>query len=106
MGSQSRYRAGRTGRAGKEGRAISLVCKEEKNKFKEIEKILKYTIKTEFYPGFETKEWLEKEAKKGTIKAKIEYEKANKKNLSIKKHRETFKEGKLKKQGKTKGIKK
>jgi ATP-dependent RNA helicase RhlE len=100
------HRAGRTGRAGKEGRAISLVCKEEKNKFKEIEKILKYTIKTEFYPGFETKEWLEKEAKKGTIKAKIEYEKANKKNLSIKKHRETFKEGKLKKQGKTKGIKK
>ena len=100
------HRAGRTGRAGKEGRAISLVCKEEKNKFKEIEKILKYTIKTEFYPGFETKEWLEKEAKKGTIKAKIEYEKANKKNLSIKKHRETFKEGKLKKQGKTKGMKK
>ena len=100
------HRAGRTGRAGKEGRAISLVCKEEKNKFKEIEKILKYTIQTEFYPGFETKEWLEKEAKKGTIKAKIEYEKANKKNLSIKKHRATFKEGKLKKQGKTKGMKK
>ena len=73
------HRAGRTGRAGKEGRAISLVCKEEKNRFKEIEKILKYTIQTEFYPGFETKEWLEKEAKKGTIKAKIEYEKANKK---------------------------
>ncbi|MCD8478179.1 MAG: C-terminal helicase domain-containing protein [Sulfurospirillum sp.] len=49
------HRAGRTGRAGKEGRAISLVAQEEKNKFKEIEKILKYTIKTEFYPGFETK---------------------------------------------------
>ena len=49
---------------------------------------------------------IEKEAKKGTIKAKIEYEKANKKNLSIKKHRATFKEGKLKKQGKTKGMKK
>lgn len=100
------HRAGRTGRAGKEGRAISFVCQEEKAKFKEIEKILKYTIKTEFYPGFETKEWVEKEAKKGTIKAKIEYEKANKKNLSIKKHRESFKEGKLKKQAKTKGIKK
>ena len=100
------HRAGRTGRAGKEGRAISFVCNEEKAKFKEIEKILKYTIKTEFYPGFETKEWVEKEAKKGTIKAKIEYEKANKKNLSIKKHRESFKEGKLKKQAKTKGIKK
>ena len=99
------HRAGRTGRAGKEGRAISLVCKEERNKFKEIEKILKYTIKAEFYPGFETKEWLEKEAKKGTIKAKIEYEKANKKSVSIKRRRETYKEAKAKKQGRPSGGK-
>ena len=99
------HRAGRTGRAGKEGRAISLVCKEERNKFKEIEKILKYTIKAEFYPGFETKEWLEKEAKKGTIKAKTEYEKANKKSVSIKRRRETYKEAKAKKQGRPSGGK-
>ena len=91
------HRAGRTGRAGKEGTAISLVCKEEKSKFKEIEKILKYTIKTEFYKGYETKEWVEKEAKKGTIKAKIEHEKANKRSIGIKKKREAIKETKSKK---------
>ena len=85
------HRAGRTGRAGKEGRAISLVSKEEKMKLKEIEKILKYSIKTEFYAGFETKEKLEKEAKKGTIKAKIDHEKANKRSIGIKKKREAIK---------------
>ena len=101
------HRAGRTGRAGKDGSAISLVSKEERTKFKEIEKILKYTINIEFYPGFETKEWLEKESKKGTVKAKIEYEKANKKSVSIKRRRETYKEAKAKKQGRsTKGAKK
>lgn len=91
------HRAGRTGRAGKEGTAISLVCKEEKSKFKEIEKVLKYTIKTEFYKGYETKEWIEKESKKGTIKAKIEHEKANKRSIGIKKKREAIKETKSKK---------
>ena len=91
------HRAGRTGRAGKEGNAISLVCKEERSKFKEIEKALKYTIKTEFYKGFETKEWVEKEAKKGTIKAKIEHEKANKRSIGIKKKREAIKDKKSKK---------
>ncbi len=91
------HRAGRTGRAGKEGKAISLVCKEEKPKFKEIEKILKYTIKGEFYKGFETKEWAEKEAKKGTIRAKIDHEKANKRSIGIKKKREAIKESKAKK---------
>ena len=91
------HRAGRTGRAGKEGTAISLVCKEEKSKFKEIEKVLKYTIKTEFYKGYETKEWVEKEAKKGTIRAKIDHEKANKRSIGIKKKREAIKETKSKK---------
>ncbi len=91
------HRAGRTGRAGKEGCAISLVCKEEKAKFKEIEKLLKYTIKTEFYKGFETNEWLEKEAKKHTIKAKIEREKANKRPMGLKKKKEEIKAKKEKK---------
>lgn len=91
------HRAGRTGRAGKEGTAISLVCKEEKSKFKEIEKILKYTIKTEFYKGFETKEWVEKESKKHTIKAKIDREKANKRSIGIKNKRKAIKDTKLKK---------
>ncbi|MDD3344273.1 MAG: DEAD/DEAH box helicase [Sulfurospirillaceae bacterium] len=66
------HRIGRTGRAGKEGEAISLVCKEEKSVLKEIEKILKYGLKVEFFKGFETQEWVEKEAKKNTIKGRIE----------------------------------
>lgn len=90
------HRAGRTGRAGKEGTAISLVCKEEKSKFKEIEKVLKYTIKTEFYKGFETKEWVDKESKKHTIKAKIDREKANKRSIGIKNKMKAIKESKAK----------
>ena len=103
------HRAGRTGRAGKEGCAISFVSKEDKSKLKEIEKILKYAIKTEFYPGFETKKQLEKEAKKGTVQAKIEYERANKRSVSIQKKREAYHKTKTKKQaqgGRDKGTKK
>lgn len=98
------HRAGRTGRAGKEGRAISFVCQEEKSKLKEIEKILKYTLKTEFYPGFETQVWVEKEAKKHTIQAKIDREKANKKPMGLRKKREEIKANKAKKAAKTCGI--
>ncbi|MBV5278769.1 MAG: DEAD/DEAH box helicase [Campylobacteraceae bacterium] len=75
------HRIGRTGRAGKEGVAISLVCKEEKSVLKDIEKILKYTLKVEFYPGYETSEWIKKEASKNTIKGRIERSK-EKKSLS------------------------
>lgn len=98
------HRAGRTGRAGKEGRAISFVSQEEKLKLKEIEKILKYTLKTEFYPGFETQVWVEKEAKKHTIQAKIDREKANKKPMGLRKKREEIKANKAKKTTKTCGI--
>ncbi len=98
------HRAGRTGRAGKEGRAISFVCQEEKLRLKEIEKILKYTLKTEFYPGFETQAWVEKEAKKHTIQAKIDREKANKKPMGLRKKREEIKANKAKKAAKTCGI--
>ncbi|MDD3324502.1 MAG: DEAD/DEAH box helicase [Sulfurospirillaceae bacterium] len=72
------HRVGRTGRAGNTGTAISLVCKEEKSVLKDIEKILGYALKVEFYEGFETKEWIQKEAKKHTIKAKIERSKEKK----------------------------
>jgi len=66
------HRIGRTGRAGNEGEAISLVCKEEKSVLKDIERLLKYALKVEFYEGFEPKAWVEKEANKHTMKAKIE----------------------------------
>lgn len=66
------HRIGRTGRAGNEGEAISLVCKEERSILKDIERLLKYALKVEFFEGYEPKEWLKKEANKHTIKAKIE----------------------------------
>lgn len=66
------HRIGRTGRAGNEGEAISLVCKEEKSVLKDIERLLKYGLKVEFFEGFEPKEWVEKEARKNTIRGKIE----------------------------------
>jgi ATP-dependent RNA helicase RhlE len=91
------HRIGRTGRAGNEGVAISLVCAEEKNVLKDIEKILKYGLKVEFYKGFEPKTWLEKEAKKHTIKAKIDREKTNKYSVGLKKKRKEIKAKKDKK---------
>ena len=66
------HRIGRTGRAGNEGEAISLVSKEEKSVLKDIERLLKYALQVEFFEGFEPKAWVEKEANKHTIKAKIE----------------------------------
>ncbi len=66
------HRIGRTGRAGNTGEAISLVSKEEKSVLKDIERLLKYALQVEFFEGFEPKDWIEKEANKHTIKAKIE----------------------------------
>ncbi len=66
------HRIGRTGRAGNLGEAISLVCKDERKVLKDIERLLKYGLQVEFFEGFEPKEWIEKEANKHTIKAKIE----------------------------------
>ncbi len=50
------HRIGRTGRAGAKGEAISLVCSEETEYQKEIEKILKQKLKTEIIPGFEPRD--------------------------------------------------
>ena len=47
------HRIGRTGRAGAEGEAISLVCSEETEYQKEIEKILNEKLKTSVLEGFE-----------------------------------------------------
>ncbi len=47
------HRIGRTGRAGKEGRAISLVCKDEYPFLDSIEKLMGRTIVKEVVPGYE-----------------------------------------------------
>jgi len=50
------HRIGRTGRAGKNGVAISLICLEEKKQLKEFEKELKITMTHDVIEGFEPKE--------------------------------------------------
>ena len=47
------HRIGRTGRAGSDGDAISLVCVDEGKLLFEIERLLKRKIETELVPGFE-----------------------------------------------------
>jgi len=47
------HRIGRTGRAGMEGEAISLVSHDERPFLKDIEKLIKRTLEREVIPGFE-----------------------------------------------------
>ena len=47
------HRIGRTGRAGNEGEAISLVCSEERAYLKDIERLLRRPIPSSNVPGFE-----------------------------------------------------
>jgi len=47
------HRIGRTGRAGAQGEAISLVCVDEDSFLREIEKLIKRAIPKEAVPGFE-----------------------------------------------------
>ncbi len=47
------HRIGRTGRAGKEGQAISLVCVDEYKLLNDIEKLLKQDIEQVVLPGYE-----------------------------------------------------
>lgn len=47
------HRIGRTGRAGNEGQAVSLVCVDEKHLLKSIERLLKKDIPKEIIPGYE-----------------------------------------------------
>ncbi len=47
------HRIGRTGRAGNKGKAISLVCVDERKLLKSIERMLKKDIPTLVLPGFE-----------------------------------------------------
>lgn len=50
------HRTGRTGRAGYEGEAISLVCVDEHKLLREIEKLTKNPISNVLLPGFEVDE--------------------------------------------------
>lgn len=47
------HRIGRTGRAGMEGEAISLVCHDERPQLKDIEKLIKRTLERVVIEGFE-----------------------------------------------------
>jgi len=47
------HRIGRTGRAGKEGEAVSLVCVDERDFLRDIERLLKRDIPKVVIPGFE-----------------------------------------------------
>jgi len=47
------HRIGRTGRAGMEGQAVSLVCVDEKNLLNDIERLLKKRIDVLEHPGFD-----------------------------------------------------
>ena len=47
------HRIGRTGRAGHQGNAISLVCAEEKHRLADIQKLIKLEIPQEPVPGFD-----------------------------------------------------
>lgn len=51
------HRIGRTGRAGKEGEAVSLVCNEERPFFSAIEKLISQRIKLSDLEGFEPELW-------------------------------------------------
>lgn len=59
------HRIGRTGRAGNEGKAISLVCGEEFDYLSGIEKLMKKTIKQESVEGYTSKQAYAKPPKMG-----------------------------------------
>jgi ATP-dependent RNA helicase RhlE len=58
------HRIGRTGRAGKEGQAISLVCIDEDEYLRDIEKLLKTQIEQVCVDGFEVDPTIKAEPKK------------------------------------------
>jgi ATP-dependent RNA helicase RhlE len=70
------HRIGRTGRAGAEGEAISLVCSEETEFQNEIEKLLKEKLNSEIVEGFEPTDTAE--AKRASTQSKGSFAKKKK----------------------------
>ncbi len=46
------HRIGRTGRAGEDGQAISLVCQDEAHLLRDIQRLLKQDVRIENFPGY------------------------------------------------------
>lgn len=76
------HRIGRTGRAGASGEAISLVCSEETEYQKAIEKLLNRTLDTEVIEGFEPTD--EAPPKRASTQRKKPKKKSNPKNTTAK----------------------
>lgn len=64
------HRIGRTGRAGKEGRAVSLVCKDEYPLLKDIEQLLNQTLAKDVILGYEPSSVAESEAQPNRKRSK------------------------------------
>lgn len=78
------HRIGRTGRAGASGEAISLVCSEETEYLKEIEKLLETKIATEIIEGFEPTD--NTPPKRAASQSKTAFKKSSSKKPPRKKH--------------------
>ncbi|MDR4503997.1 MAG: DEAD/DEAH box helicase [Candidatus Scalindua sp.] len=61
------HRIGRTGRAGMEGEAISLVCNDERPFLRSIEKLIGHSIDLSDVPGFEPSIWPKKAPSAGEV---------------------------------------
>ena len=103
------HRIGRTARAGKEGKAISLVCAEEFNLLSDIERLLKFRIPREDIEGFETTQHLNTTnlKQKNNQNKKSNYHKSKRKKRSDNKKPHWHKKRKSpKKEGENKNRKK
>ena len=78
------HRIGRTGRAGASGEAISLVCSEETEYLKEIEKLLETKIATKIIEGFEPTD--NAPPKRAASQSKTTFKKSSSKKPHRKKH--------------------
>lgn len=84
------HRIGRTGRAGMEGEAISLVCNDERPFFKGIEKLINQHIPLTDVDGFEPKLWPDRAPTGAEVMKATEARKqANRQNRGPRQPRET-----------------